>query len=1004
MGTEFHLLGPIETIKDGRRVELSRRRERSLLALLLLEAGRPIPTERLIDLLWEDDPPQDPRRAIQVSVSRLRRWLSTVCESSDNVRLATVASGYAIHTDPSTVDVHRFTALIGQARRCEQPIDRARLLREALTLWQGTPLADLSSDRFCQPIRDRLEELRLDALERRVEADLDCGRHLELIHELAELTARYPTRERLIAFRMLALHRASRKQDALAVFQETADRLVEETGLDPGQGLRTLRTEILRDGSSLECPQSATPASPIQPAQLPADLPLFTGRGDELADVLDLATACPAAAAVTVDGMPGVGKTALAVHAAHRLAPRFPDGALYLDLHGFTDGVDPVGPGDALERMLRALGVPSGQIPIGTEDRAALFRSVLADRRILILLDNAATETQVEPLLPAAGSLALVTSRHRLAGLDQASGVCLEILPLDDAVTLFTNAAGASRVAGESSELIEQVVELCGRLPLAIRLAAARLRGRPAWSLTYLLDRLGDEHQRLGEVEAGERSLTSALDLSYRHLSRDQRHLLRRLGLLPGPDFDPLTAAVVADVAPREAERLLDELLDAHLLQQLRPDRYRLHDLVRTYASSRVASDEPDGTRDEALGRLSDWYLHSVSVAMGRLEPHRPLAFDVPRRTAATPELIDYDQAMAWLESEHQNLMAVVQLASAQGWHAYTRDLALAMDRYFYIRGYRDDWIASHRLALTATRELDDPTGEAEVLNSLGIVYGRIGQHADAVEFLKAALTLRRRVGDRLGEARALNNLGAASWLAGHGTGAIGPLARALVLRRELGDRQGEATALNNLGFTSLRIGRYAEAMDHLLAALELRRETGDRRGEASTLDNLGALYLALGSDERAEECLRRALELHRATRHRDGEAEARTGLGRLYARLGRHRDAREQHERALALGREIGHVRLEADALNGLGELARDIGRPGEALGHHRAALTLVEHAGDPYNQAHAHRGIGRALLDVGDSSAAGHHLATARRLFATLGAPDVDEVDTELAVAHPA
>jgi DNA-binding SARP family transcriptional activator/Tfp pilus assembly protein PilF len=999
---EFRLLGPIEATVDGRRVELSRRRERGVLALLLLEVGQSVATERLIELLWADDPPADPRRAVQVSVSRLRRWLATVDRSHDDVRVDTVASGYAIHADPMSVDVHRFAALVAETRRYDDAEERARVLREALALWRGTPLADLGSARLCQAVRQRLEELRLDALERRVEADIECGRHLEVISELADLTARYPTRENLVAARMTALARAGRKQDALAVYRETADRLIVELGLDPGQDLRDLHTQILRDDVDVASPTPRIASSPIRPAQLPADLPVFTGRARELAGLLELGpTAQPPSGVISIDGMAGVGKTALAVHAAHRLAPEYPDGALYVDLHGFTEGVDPVRPGDALDRMLRSLGVPSGQIPAATDERAALFRSVLADRRVLILLDNASTEAQVQPLLPAANSLALITSRHRLVGLDLTHSISLESLRPDEAITLFTSVAGADRLSGEPSDLVEQVVELCGRLPLAIRLVGARLRGRTAWSIAFLLDRLGDEHRRLAEMEAGERSVAGALDLSYQHLTPDQQHLIRRLGLHPGLDFDPYAAATLADITPQEAEAILDELLEAHVLQQDRPERYRFHDLVRTHVATRVATDEPGPDRDQAVRRLLDWYLHTVDAAMRQVEPHRPRPSRAAAPTSEVPAMTDHEQAMAWLEGERVNLMAAVQLASVRRWHAYARDLPLAMHRYFYVRGYRDDWIASHQLALKATWELADPSGEAEVLNNLGIAQGRIGRYPEAVGYLDDALTLRRQVGDRHGAATALNNLGIASWHAGRSAEALDTLAEALALRRELDDLPGQANVLNNLGTLYEHMGRYADALEHLQWALERRRALSDRRGEASTLDSLGVLFIALGSHQRAETCLARALALHRETGHRDGEADTLNGLGRLYTRLGRHGTARDHHVRALTLGRRVDNSRIEAEALIGIGELCHDLGDHAEALRHHRVALALVEHAGSPFHQARARHGIGRALLGAGESDAARGHLAAARQLFRTLGAPEADEIEAELTSA---
>ncbi|MGH3730116.1 MAG: tetratricopeptide repeat protein, partial [Micromonosporaceae bacterium] len=985
-------------------VELGRRRERGLLALLLLEAGQVVSTDRLIELLFHGDPPGDPRKALQVHVSRLRRCLA----SAEAVRLVSHPAGYAIHCEPDAIDVHRFTGMVERARRGDDPVRRAQVLREALALWRGPALADLAS-KLRQRVCAGLDEARLGALELRVEADLVVGnRHDDLAAELADLTSRHPTRERLIAARMLALYRAGRQTDALEVYQETARRLVAEFGIDPGAELRELHTAILREDPGLAgpppAPTSHTPSVKVRPAQLPADLSTFTGRGDELANLLEVHHGQHRTAVITaIDGMAGIGKTTLAVHAAHHLAPHYPDGQIFLDLHGFTEGVPPVEPADAVDRMLRSLGVPVDQASSNLHDRAALYRSVLADKRVLILLDNAETEVQVEPLLPAApGCLVLVTSRRRLAGLDDVNPISLDLLPLPDAVALFTRIVGANRLVKEDPSSVAQVVELCGQLPLAIRIAAARLRTRPSWSLGDLVERLGDRRHRLAELQAGNRSVTAAVDLSYEHLTDDRRRLFRLLGLCPGPDIDARATAALAGTTPHHARRLLDDLLDVHLLQQRSPDRYRAHDLLRAHAAQTCAEEEPESAQRSALARLFDWYLHAVTSAMKLIRPDRqPQVPEVAAPAAPLPRLRDFDEAMAWLEAERHNLLATVQDAAARGFHNHAWKIPNVLYRYFHVRGYNDDWIAANQLALEATRTLGDLHGEAEMLNKLGLSYVQSGRFRDALAPLEGAIALHRQLGDRQGEALTASNLGIACWQSGRRTEAVDHFHEALAFLDD--DSSSEARiilprVLNNLGKAYLRLGRHAEALEHLQRGLELRRPIGDRFGIAATLANLGVLYARLGQYERALEHLGEALEIQRDLGHRDGQVDTHMGLGEVYARQRQHHRARQEYERALTLNRQIGHRVLEVEALNGLGEVCQAAGEPGDARSQHTAALAVAEHLGDHHERGRAHHGIGRSLLAEGDHLRARDQLDKALALFTELDAPEAEQVRASL------
>ncbi|MQA02994.1 MAG: tetratricopeptide repeat protein [Streptosporangiales bacterium] len=991
---EFLLLGAIEVIVDGRPVELGRRRERCLLAVLLLDAGKPVPSERLIELLW-DEPPADPRKALQIHASRLRRALPA------GVQLTSAAGGYVVQVDRDAVGVHRFTALVERARRCPEPAERAELLRDALHLWRGPVLPELTT-LGSRPIRARLEEMRVDALEQRVEADLAAGHHHELLPELAALRAEHPGRDRLARARLLALYRAGRKAEALQEYEDAARQLVDEVGLDPGPQLRDLHTAILRDDPDLAVSHTAAPAPPpIRPAELPADLPSFTARQAELAEIVAACTSARGYSVVALDGMAGSGKTALAVHAAHRLCDDFPDGQLHLDLHGFTAGVEPVTAADALERLLSSLGVTGARLPAGVAERAALYRSVLADRRVLVLLDNAASADQVLPLLPGTPSCGtIVTSRQRLADIDQAKHVSLTQLSHAEAGTLFTRVCTEERLAAEPDDRLDQVVEHCGRLPLALRIAAARLHSRPAWSVGHLLDRLRDEHRRLAELRVGERSVAGAFHLSYRQLEPDQQRLFRLAGLVPGTDFDTGAAAALLGSSVAEVGPLLDDLLDMHLLEQQTPDRYQFHDLLRGYAADCARAEEPEAQRRAAVTRLLDWYLHAANAANERLDPgRRQVSVLEPAQQVAQPTFTGLDDAAAWYTAENQNLVAAVHHAAAAGWHVHAWQLAHCTHYYHYLRSHIGDWVTTHHAALAAARHLGDTFAEAETLTHLSAAYGRSGRAQAAIECLEQALPLYRDLGDRFGEAAATNNLGAAYMFTGQRDESRRCFELALELRQSLGDERGEAITRNNLGKCFIHLGRADEALLQLRHALRQHRQLGRTRSAASTLVNLGVVYVQLGYYDRALACAEEARATTEQIGDHDDLADTHNLLGVLATRRGEHGTARDHHARALALSRQIGQPSLEADALNGLGEAHHAAGDATAAVAHHEQALALADRLGDAMLVGRARHGLGRVLLADGAPELAEPHLTAALAAYTRMRAPEATQVRDDLA-----
>ncbi|MFC7534576.1 BTAD domain-containing putative transcriptional regulator [Actinoplanes sp. GCM10030250] len=594
---EIRLLGPIEIINDGRALDAGAPQQRLVLTALAADAGRLIGTESLIDRVW-DVAPSGARRTLQVHLSRLRRLLDTAqTEGQAPVQVLRRSGGYLLDVDPEQVDALRFRLLVERAHERQRTDQESmKLLAEAMDLRRGPPLADLPGQ-WAATVRQAWDQQYVDAVQEWAATSVRVGEVGPVLALLAGLTAERPTAESLAAAYIRTLYAAGRPADALDHYAGIRQHLAEKLGADPGPELQQLYRQILAADPALA--QPATLAQPAveahtgwTPRQLPAPPPAFTGRADELA-LLDRPGDTDDLVITVIDGMAGVGKTALAIEAAHRIAGRYPDGQLHLDLRGYTEGAEPMEPAEALDHLLRGIGVPEPQIPAGTDGRAALYRTRLAGRRVLIVLDNAAGESQVAPLLPGApGCLVLVTSRHQLAGLDNTRQLSLDTLAVSDAVTLFVRSAGVD-LRGHDPALLAELAELCGRLPLAIRIAASRLRSHPTWSPAHLAERLRDQRYRLAELEAGQRSVTASLDLSYQRLNPEQQHAYQVLGRHPGPDIDEHATATLLDATPVSATQILNQLLDMNLLREPAAGRYQFHDLTRAHAAYTAARDEP---------------------------------------------------------------------------------------------------------------------------------------------------------------------------------------------------------------------------------------------------------------------------------------------------------------------------------------------------------------------------------------------------------------------------
>jgi tetratricopeptide (TPR) repeat protein len=986
-GVDLQLLGPVRLWVAGRPVGVGVRMQRFVLAVLALEANRLVTTDRLIDLTWPEQPPPTGRRIIQTQISRLRATLAGVGVDTV-VRLRSEPAGYLLDGDPHCIDAHRFMELLARAGAADDDT-RLAALDQALGLWRGPALAGATDEPTRASLTSHLEEARWTAMEDRLDALLRLGRAEEVIAEAGRLAGEQPFRHRFTGQLMLALHEAGRSVEALATYRQAKQRLADEFGLDPPAELQQLERAVIRN-------EAPTPDKPVPlpvPRQLPAPAQTFTGRNSELAaleQIHDSSTVVIAA----IDGMAGIGKTALAVQAAHRVADRYPDGQLFIDLHGYTQDVEPIQPAEALDHLLRALGIPGTQIPPSLDQRAALYRTRLADRRMLILLDNAATEAQVAPLLPGAPECrVLVTSRQRLAGLDPTHTLSLDTLPTPDAIVLFVQTAGEERLAGQPAEPLAELIQLCGRLPLAIRIAATRLRAHPAWNLSHLVERLRDQQHRLGELEAGQRSITATLDLSYQHLDLDQQQTYRLLGRHPGPDIDPYAAAALLDSTHAHAARMLDQLLDAHLLQEPTPGRYRFHDLIRAHAAT-----TPE-TEHAALDRLLDHYRHTATAAMDAAYPYeREARPQVPPAHTPSPDLPDPAAAQGWLDTELANLLAVARYASEHGRPAHVLHLSSTLHWHLRTHGRFHDAETLHQQALATA---GDQTGQLAALVGLGDIHRLQGRHTQAADHYQQALALAGTTSDRAGEINALHGLGYLHLLQGRHIQAGEAYQRALQLARTIGDRPNEMNALYGLGEIHRLQGRYQQAADHQTQALHIARLAGHHIGELNTLIGLGHIELTQGRYQQAAEHYQQALQLARTTSNHIGEMNVLNGLGHTDRRKGRYQEAVDHYRQALRLARATGHRPGELDALSGIGHAYRHLGRYEQAADHYQQLLTIAKESGSRNGQFEAQQGLGRLQLATNHADAAIAHHERALALASELNQPD-DQARAHDGLAH--
>jgi DNA-binding SARP family transcriptional activator len=996
--TEFCLLGSLAVRRGDALVPVGPGKQRAVLAALLLNAGRVVAVEELAEALWGTAPPPSARVTVQNYVKRLRQALG----DTDGARIGTRPGGYVIRVGTDELDVARFEELLSDARAAARASDwdtAAARARGALALWRGDPLLDAGLELLAAREVSRLAELRLQALETRIHADVHLGRHADVITELQHLTRLHPLREYLHVLLMLALCRDGRRGEALAAYQQARRILIDELGLEPGAELRDLHQRILTGDPAVAL------GGPAVPNELPAAVPHFTGRAEELRELTALLSEeTPATVLISaIGGTAGVGKTALAVQWAHQVVGRFPDGQLYVNLRGYDPG-QPLSPADALAGLLRALGVPGQGIPPGQNERAGRYRSLLAGRRVLVVLDNARSAEQARPLLPATpGCAALVTSRDSLAGLvarDGARRLDLDLLPMAEAVSLLRELIGG-RVDVDPAAAAA-LARWCCRLPLALRVAAELATSRPDVPLADLVGELAGQQRSLDLLDAGGdqgTAVRTVFSWSCRHLDGDTARAFRLVGLHPGTDFDRYALAALTDYPPEHADRIMAQLIRAHLAEVVRPGRYGMHDLLRSYASELAVANETEDERRAALTRLLDYYLRVSATATGILYPgDRDRLPCGPRQPVSAPPLADRVTARDWLDRERPSLVAAVE-AAGHGWPELAIQLANTLSRYLDDGCHEHEAIIIYGVARQAAHLTGDRAAEAAALTDLGIAEWSQDRYRQAAGRFRRALALFRQINDQAGQARTLNCLGVTQLSLCHYQQANAHLWEAVTLYRRAGTRGPEARALGNLGSTEFWLGRYQQAAALQQECLDLCRQNDDRAGEATALSRLGVLWARLGQYQRAIRCQRQSLAVSRDIRNPAEEATALAELGKVEVRLGRHYQAAGHFRQALEICRETNNRAVEVMALNGLGEALLATGQPGQAHGEYAAALTGAREISDRREQASAHDGLGRVHHATRELRKARHHWKQALAIYARLGAPEADQVRDRLA-----
>ncbi|MFI6641234.1 BTAD domain-containing putative transcriptional regulator [Streptomyces sp. NPDC050504] len=970
---EFRILGPLDISADGQAISLQGARQRTIMSMLLLAPNRVVSVDALADAVWHGNPPATARNQIAICVSALRKTFKTAAGVEDV--LVTSHPGYMLFTGEHHIDALEFEASVAQGReaarsgRVEEACDA---FQAALAMWRGPALEGVAAERV-EAEATRLTELRLDVYEEYAGLRLGLGHHRDLIGELSAFIREHPLREQAKAHLMLAQYRSGRRAEALETYREGQRLLSEELGIDPGPALQELHEAVLADSPRLNPPPEPAvllaPATPV-PAHLPPNVAAFTGRRTELAtldrllDHLD-GDGLPVG---SIAGTGGVGKTALAVHWAHQVVGRFPDGQLYADLRGYDETEAPRRPGAVLDRFLRALGMPGEQIPTDQHERTALFRSVLDGRRVLIVLDNARSFQQIRPLLPGTGQCCvLVTSRDAMGGAlagDYAFvPLHLSALAQDEATELLSRVAGADRFSADPVAAA-RLSELCDRLPLALRIAAARLAAKPHWSVRTLVSRLEDQHRRLNELDLDGKGVRAGLRLSYRDLPPETARMFRLLSTLNVPDFAAWAGAALLDISTYDAEDLIEQLVDAQLLEPLSAAsghvRYRFQDLLRLFAQECAREEETEEALRAATRRAYGAWLGLTAEAHRRMYGGD---YTIVRSAAPTHELPGHlvdsllEEPMDWTESERGSITGLVAQAAQDDESAYAWDLTMTTVTLFQSRNYLEEWRYCGERALETARRTGDALGEGAMLQSLGTLEIILWEYERAHERLSLALRLFEEQGQAQGRALVLRNLGQCERHRGDLERARELTHQSLEIFREVGDRYAEAHVLGVLAQIELERGAPEASVRLSKEAIARSEELGTARGQAQSTVRLAEALIHLGEGEEAEEACRRALDLVRGSGDRRGEAHALRALGEALWCLRRLEDAEAVLREGLMTAREVPDRFLEARAALVLGCVQALRSDAAGAEGRLADAVRLFTEVGAPAWEKRAER-----------------------------------------------
>ncbi|NED83800.1 tetratricopeptide repeat protein [Streptomyces sp. SID11233] len=948
-GTElrFSVLGPVRARLGDETLPSGSPQQRALLSALLLRGGHTATAGELIDAIWGDEPPSQALAAVRTYASRLRKVLGPQTLVSDS-------GGYAMRTGPDALDVTVAEELAAGAEKARATGDRCRarvLLNKALALWDGEALASVPGP-YAENQRTRLEEWRLQLTETRLDLDLEVGCHAEAVSELTALTAAHPLRERLRELLMVALYRSGRQAEALAVYADTRRLLAEELGVDPRPELAQLQQRILRADEELARPvdEPVQAAAPMRPAQLPATVPDFTGRASFVRELgARLATAEGSVMAVSaLAGIGGVGKTTLAVHVAHQARPHFPDGQLYVDLQGA--GSRTAEPETVLGAFLRALGTADSAIPDSLDERAALYRSTLDGRRILILLDNAHDAAQIRPLLPGtAGCAALVTSRVRMVDLAGAHLVDLDVMSPEEALQLFTRIVGEERINSEREAALD-VVAACGFLPLAIRIAASRLAARRTWTVSVLAAKLADERRRLDELQAGDLAVKATFELGYGQLEPAQARAFRLLGLADGPDISLAAAAALLNLEPHAAEDLLEALVDTSLVESAAPGRYRYHDLVRLYARSCAERDERSSQEPElALSRLLDFYLATAAGVYALERPgERVLDHFEPTGRPGLP-FATPAEALDWLFSESSGVLACARQSATHGMLRKAADLLMAAVDLGESGANSHEFTQAAKAVSEAAQAAGDVQAEGRARTMLTHVHSISGRFTDAESDARRALELGLAAGDPVSSSQAPNQLGIIALYENRHPEAEAHFAQALSAFRADQNTSGEASALCNMSRVHLATDRKTSAVELARQGISLY-ESGGREQALRLANGKYALGLALtgaGQTSEARQVLTEALTVFRESRQRFWHGMTLFRLAEVDLADRQHAQAASQAEQALAVLHGIGGEWRRANILTVLGLSLTPLGQTDRAQACWLEALTVFEELG---------------------------------------------------------